>query len=69
MKTTIEICDEQIDNIIVSTLQESIYLEMQFDKDDSYIHSALRVLKDFMCYSEYITYRENILRDLYGEEI
>jgi hypothetical protein len=69
MKTVIEICDEQLDHIIIETLQESIYLEMQFDKDDSYIHSALRVLKDFMCYSEYVTYRENILRDLYGEEV
>jgi hypothetical protein len=69
MKTVIEICDEQLDHIMIETLQESIYLEMQFDKDDSYIHSALRVLKDFMCYSEYITYRENILRELYGESI
>jgi hypothetical protein len=65
----IDICEEQIDAIVINTLKESIYLEMQFDKDDSYIHSALRVLKDFMCYSEYVTYREAILRDLYGEEL
>ena len=65
----IDICEEQIDAIVINTLKESIYLEMQFDKDDSYIHSALRVLKDFMCYSEYVPYREAILRDLYGEEL
>lgn len=65
----VEICEEQIDAIVINTLKESIYLETQFDKDDSYIHSALRVLKDFMSHSEYKVYRENILRDLYGEEL
>jgi hypothetical protein len=69
MKISVDIEDEVLDKVIVDALKESISLEFAFDRDDSYIHSALRVLKDFMTYSEYNTYRDNILRDLYGEEL
>ena len=69
MLLELEVDPESLDKIMIKCLQEAIYLEMQFDKDDSFIHSALRVLKDYMMLSEYTTYRALILRDLYGEEI
>lgn len=69
MLLELEVDPESLDKVMIKCLQEAIYLEMQFDKDDSFIHSALRVLKDYMMLYEYNSYRDVILRDLYGEEI
>lgn len=69
MLLELEVDSESLDKVMIKCLQEAIYLETQFDQDDSFIHSALRVLKDYMMHTDYATYRNLILRDLYGEEI
>lgn len=69
MLLELDVEPESLDKVMIKCLQEAIYLEMQFDQDDSFIHSALRVLKDYMMHTDYAAYRSAILRDLYGEEI
>ena len=69
MDLRVELEFDEAQKVVVEVLKECIELEMAFDRDDSFIHSALRVLSDFACYfDDYDDYRQNVLERFYAKK-